>query len=325
MKLIQSSLIIMMFFSLAACNPAHETPVESVSPRATLQVDTPSPLKQTIVPSPIVTEGSTPTYPASPITVTKMPDEGTDFPRLGTPKLTITIVYDNLPYDQRLSTAWGFSALVEYGDHTLLFDTGGDGQLLMQNMRILGIDPQKIESVVLSHAHDDHTGGLFTLLSAGAKPVVYLLPSFPASFTRQVEQYTKVNEVSPGQSLAEGIWTSGEIGGLIPEQALVINTEQGLVVITGCAHPGIVAILEQIRDRFNEPIHLVLGGFHLGSQSESEINAILIDFRRLDIEQVGPCHCTGDQAIGMFAVEYGEDFLPIGVGSVITLEIKALK
>jgi len=236
-----------------------------------------------------------------------------------TESLTITIVYDNNAYDERLKSAWGFSALVEYRNHILLFDTGGDGPTLMKNMRILGIDPTQIESVVLSHAHGDHTGGLGALLEAGARPVVYLPQSFSASFKRQVEQFTSVVEVLPGQSIAEGLFTTGEMGRSIPEQALVIRTEQGLVIVTGCAHPGIVAIVEQAREMFAEPVRLVLGGFHLGSKSIAEIDAILRDFRRLGVEQVAPCHCTGERAISMFAAEYRDDFIQAGVGKLVVL------
>jgi 7,8-dihydropterin-6-yl-methyl-4-(beta-D-ribofuranosyl)aminobenzene 5'-phosphate synthase len=236
--------------------------------------------------------------------------------------LTITILYDNNDYDERMKIAWGFSALVEYYDHTLLFDTGGDGLTLLENMRILGIDPNQIESVVLSHGHTDHTGGLFSLLECDARPLVYLPPSFLYAFKRQVEQFTRFVEVSPGQAIAEGLFTTGEMGQSIPEQALVIETEQGLVVITGCAHPGIVAIVEKAREMFPKPVRLVLGGFHLRSKSKDEIASILKDFRRIGVEQVAPCHCTGELAMNMFAAEYGEDFLKAGVGRVILVDTK---
>ncbi|OGN89537.1 MAG: hypothetical protein A2Y88_14370 [Chloroflexi bacterium RBG_13_48_10] len=239
---------------------------------------------------------------------------------LTTETITITVVYDNNPYDHRLSTAWGFSALVEYWNHTLLFDTGGDGNILMENMRILGIDPTRIDSVVLSHAHDDHTGGLAAFLDTGAKPVVYLLPSFPVSIKRQIEISTQFSEVSPGQSFVEGLWTTGEISGPIPEQALIIHTKQGLVIITGCAHPGIVKIIEQVKSLFVEPVYLVMGGLHLGEKTVAEMDAILNDFRRLDIEQIAPSHCTGEYAISRFADEYEENFIQVGAGSVIRLE-----
>ena len=100
----------------------------------------------------------------------------------------------------------------------------------------------------------------------------------------------------------------------------LMREDEMLVVITGCAHPGIVAIVERARDMFAQPVRLVLGGFHLGSKSEAEIDAILEDFRRLEVEQVGPCHCTGERAMTRFALEYGKNFIQVGVGSVIKLE-----
>jgi 7,8-dihydropterin-6-yl-methyl-4-(beta-D-ribofuranosyl)aminobenzene 5'-phosphate synthase len=236
-----------------------------------------------------------------------------------TESLTITIVYDNNAFDERLETAWGFSALVTYRGHTLLFDTGGDGPMLMRNMDALRIESSQIQSVLLSHAHGDHTGGLVALLENGARPTVFVPPSFAATFLNQVARTPEVVNVTPGLSIAAGMFSTGEMGRDTPEQALVIDSAQGLVVITGCAHPGIVEIVRQARSLFNKPVHLVLGGFHLGGKSKAEIDAILRDFRQLGVEQVAPCHCTGDQAISMFAAEYGEDFIRAGVGKMIVL------
>ena len=237
-------------------------------------------------------------------------------------ELKITVVYDNNPFDPRLETAWGFSALVEYRGQILLFDTGGDGRILLDNMRVLGIDPARIQSIVLSHAHRDHTGGLSALLENSDQPTVYLLPSFADSYKRQLGLVTQVRESMPGQVIANGLLTTGEIGGSIPEQALMIQTGKGLVVITGCAHPGIVRIIERAMELTGKPVYLVLGGFHLGNKSESEISAILADFRKLGVEKVAPCHCTGERAIAMFADEFSQAFLQTGVGKVFTINTK---
>lgn len=233
--------------------------------------------------------------------------------------LTITIIYDNYLYDERLKAAWGFAALVEYRDHTLLFDTGGDGPTLLHNMSVLGVDPTRIEGVVLSHIHGDHTGGLGALAAAEVFPTVYLPPSFPASFKREASQAMAVTEVMPGQALSDGVFTTGEMGLDIREQALVIRTGQGLAVLTGCAHPGITHMVARASESFDEPVNLVLGGFHLGSKSEGEVVTILEELRRLGVKRVGPCHCTGDRAIAQFATEYGEDFISAGVGRVIVV------
>jgi 7,8-dihydropterin-6-yl-methyl-4-(beta-D-ribofuranosyl)aminobenzene 5'-phosphate synthase len=232
----------------------------------------------------------------------------------------LTIIYDNNAYDRRLTTAWGFAAWLEFQDSILLFDTGGDGRILLQNMQVLGLDPLRLQSIILSHAHGDHTGGLDAILEAGARPVVYMLPSFSGAYKRQVGQKAEVIDVEPWQSIAEGIYTTGELGRSTPEQSLVIRTSQGLVVMTGCAHPGIVEIVEQIREHFKESVYLVLGGFHLKGKSKKVIKAILADFQRLGVERIAPCHCTGEKALRMFAAGYGEDFIQAGVGKVIRME-----
>jgi 7,8-dihydropterin-6-yl-methyl-4-(beta-D-ribofuranosyl)aminobenzene 5'-phosphate synthase len=232
----------------------------------------------------------------------------------------ITIVYDNTLHAPGLTAGWGFSAIIEYKGHTLLFDTGADGQALLNNMAALHINPLEIESVVLSHNHGDHTGGLNALLATGVQSNVYLLPSFPPAFKQPISQMTAAIETTPDQTILEGIFTTGEMGGDIPEQAIAIEIEQGLVMLTGCAHPGIVPMIEHVKATSDLPIYLILGGFHLKDTAPAEIAAIVQAFRCLGVEHVGPCHCTGDQAIAAFVEEYGDDFVQIGTGRIIELE-----
>jgi len=158
--------------------------------------------------------------------------------------ITITIVFDNNPYKEGMQTAWGFSAFVTYKDQNVLFDTGGSGLTLLENMSEININPAEVQNVVLSHEHNDHTAGLQALLSAGADPMIYLPPPFSSSLKNQFNQQAEVIEVVPGLRIAERISTLGEIQGSPPEQALVIDTPRGLVVITGCAHPGVVNIIQ---------------------------------------------------------------------------------
>jgi 7,8-dihydropterin-6-yl-methyl-4-(beta-D-ribofuranosyl)aminobenzene 5'-phosphate synthase len=97
----------------------------------------------------------------------------------------------------------------------------------------------------------------------------------------------------------------------------MVRTDEGLVVVTGCAHPGIVEIVRRAKALSGDPFYLVLGGFHLGGKSRREMEGILSEFRRLGVRKVAPCHCTGEQAIRMFRQEYGEDYLQAGAGRVI--------
>jgi 7,8-dihydropterin-6-yl-methyl-4-(beta-D-ribofuranosyl)aminobenzene 5'-phosphate synthase len=231
----------------------------------------------------------------------------------------ITVIYDNVPYDKRLKTDWGFAALVEYRGQSVLFDTGANGEILLANMRTLGIDPAAVSQVFLSHVHSDHTGGLLTFLAVSSKPPVYLLTAFGPAFLGRVLARTKATETSPGMEIAPGMFTTGKVAGGVPEQALVIRTQQGLVVITGCAHPGVVRMLQAAISLSGEPVYMVIGGFHLYDSSSTEISAVLTGLRHQGVRKVAPSHCTGDAAISMFAHEYGEDFIPSGAGIVIPL------
>lgn len=115
-----------------------------------------------------------------------------------------------------------------------------------------------------------------------------------------------------------GVHSTGELGGIV-EQGLILETAEGMVIITGCAHPGIVRILRKARSIVEGDVAFVTGGFHLGEFDRSYLENIIEDFRELGVKQVGPCHCTGEIAISMFANEYGDDFIETGVGRVIII------
>lgn len=103
----------------------------------------------------------------------------------------LTILYDNTTEDPRLTVAWDFAALVEYSGHTVLFDTGLDGPSLLGNMEVLGVAPESIEAIVLSHEHGDHSGGLQDLLATGIHPKIYIPAAMAGKVTQaQREQYT---------------------------------------------------------------------------------------------------------------------------------------
>jgi 7,8-dihydropterin-6-yl-methyl-4-(beta-D-ribofuranosyl)aminobenzene 5'-phosphate synthase len=279
--------------------------------------------------APLAASTSPPDSDEAPSAAAPMPSIPVETPeRMGTDMitpppedtLTITIIYDNNSYDPRLRTAWGFAAILEYRGATFLFDTGGDAPTLLSNMGLMGFDPAQLDFIILSHAHADHTGGLMGLLSQGIKPAVYIIPSMSAAFKGPISKATTLVEVTPGMALTDYAFTTGEMNRGVPEQALAIRTSKGLVITTGCAHPGVAEMVAQAKAFHDEPAYLVLGGYHLRGKSEAEIKSILAAFRRLGVERVAPCHCTGDQAIAMFRDEFGEDFIEAGAGRVIDLQ-----
>jgi 7,8-dihydropterin-6-yl-methyl-4-(beta-D-ribofuranosyl)aminobenzene 5'-phosphate synthase len=229
--------------------------------------------------------------------------------------MTFMVVFDNNAFDPRMQTGWGFAVWVEYGGNVMLFDTGADGAVLLDNMATLDLDPKAIDIVVLSHIHGDHTGGLAAVLTANPQVTVYLPQAFPARFKKHVRAAgAAVVEVDAPQEILPGLWSTGQMGTGIVEEALVARTEKGLVVVTGCAHPGVDEMVARAREVGRGEIALVVGGFHLGGASQGRIEEIIDEFRRLGVQQVAPCHCTGDQARELFRKVYGENYHACGVG-----------
>ncbi|MEA1964908.1 MAG: MBL fold metallo-hydrolase [Candidatus Aerophobetes bacterium] len=237
--------------------------------------------------------------------------------------VTITIVYDNNRYNTALETRWGFSCLIKGLEKTILFDTGGEGDILLSNMEKLNIDPQKIEVVILSHIHYDHVGGLFALLEKNHNLAVYLPESFPENFKNKVKKYgAKVVEVDNFVGICQNVYSTGQLGTWIKEESLIIKIDKGLIVITGCAHPGIVHIVKKTKEKLDAPIYLIMGGFHLSGTSKKKTDKIVNEFKKKGVERVAPCHCSGDLAREEFKRAYGNNFIPAGVGKKIEIPFK---
>ncbi len=236
---------------------------------------------------------------------------------------TITVPYNNVPFNEDLETAWGISVFIEGLQKSILFDTGGDGSILLSNMEKLKIDPAEVEVVILSHIHGDHAGGLDALLQINNKVSVYLPSSFPDDFKNKVKSITgELLTVKEPHRIFENVWSTGELGTSIKEQSLVIVTPKGLIVITGCAHPGIVDIAKFVKNYFKKDIYLILGGFHLISYSESEIKEIIRELKALKVYKIAPSHCTGGRAIELFEEEWGKDFIDLGCGARIKIPLE---
>ncbi|MDY0268109.1 MBL fold metallo-hydrolase [Trichloromonas sp.] len=235
-------------------------------------------------------------------------------------KIRFHVVFNNLPYKAGLRTSWGFACLIEGLDKTVLFDTGGNGDILLANMQRLGLDAEAVDAVVLSHIHDDHVGGLDTFLAHNPDVTVYLPESFPVSFQREVMRLgAAVETVSGPRRLLDNIYSTGEMqmSHGIEEQALIVDSPRGLVVITGCAHPNVADMAEQARTYLGKNIYLLMGGFHLGGSSDAEIHAIIKRLKALGVRKVAPSHCTGDNAIELFRKAWQDDFMEGGLGAVI--------
>jgi len=198
--------------------------------------------------------------------------------------MKITILYDNNA-NPGFKSGWGFSCLVD-GSQRILFDTGDDGQKLMYNFEKANIDPKSVNKVVLSHDHWDHVDGLegFRKFNSEADVV-------------HPNDFSEPTEISPG------IYTTGALGVLLKEQSLVVKTERGNIVITGCAHPGLERILQTAGSLGR--IYGVLGGFH-GFSKFAELEGIQL---------IAPCHCT--QHTEQIKQKFPIQFEQIQAGSVI--------
>jgi len=233
--------------------------------------------------------------------------------------VVITIVYDNYPMDERLKTAWGFACVIEGLDETILFDTGGDGELLLSNMAKVGIKPEQIDSVVLSHFHRDHTGGLDAFLEMNNDVKVFVPRLFPPSFSQHVgELGAEMVETEGPQEICAGAWTTGVLKQPVAEQGICLDSTEGLFVVTGCAHPGIARMAAAAKTRARSPVHTVLGGFHMSRASDDRINSAVRRLEEIGVQRAAPSHCSGDKTRQLMKEAFGERYLPSGLGARLT-------
>ncbi len=234
--------------------------------------------------------------------------------------MDIKVLFESRKASRPLLVGWGVSYLV---DNQILFDAGERFAYLSWNMRALGVSISDIKGVVISHEHWDHTNGLWDILKEKPGLPLYICPNFSLDFkSRAKSSEAHVIQVKPFTEIVEGIYTTGEIpaghaASHMPEQALLLRTTKGLTIVSGCAHAGITKVVQSVRQRFSDPIHMVLGGFHTLDGPETAIRSVIDRFKQLGVENVAPGHCTGEDGVRLLKEAYGTHCLKISVGETI--------
>ena len=276
-------------------------------------------------------------------------------------ELRITTLSENTASMGNFLAEWGLSILVETDKANILLDTG-KGISASYNADTLGIDLNKIDRIVLSHGHLDHTGGLRQILRKMRKEVEIIahpdiwaakyarrqgeadryigipfqrqeLESLGASFNLTTEPVKitdsimttgEIPMVTDYEEIDRDVFVKGDNGWqpdrLLDDQALIINTEQGLVVILGCAHRGIINTLYHAQQLTGvKQIHTVVGGSHLSRASEEQTWLTIATLKELGVQRLGLCHCTGLTKATLLAQEFGDNFLFNNAGMTIKL------
>jgi len=253
--------------------------------------------------------------------VIKSPEKGS----LNVPlnKTKILVLYDDTSIDASIRHGHGFSCLA---DGRILFDTGENGESLLHNMTQMNVAPENVEAVVISHDHWDHTGGLWEILKIRPGLKVYACPGFSDEFKKRViASQGSLIESGDFREIDGRISVTGEIpgqykGASMPEQAIIVNTQTGIVVITGCSHPGIINIFARVKTIFpTEPIALILGGLHLRDAEVDAIEAIASQLIEMGVRKISPTHCTGKHAQAIFRRSFGANYIPASAGSQIEI------
>ena len=230
--------------------------------------------------------------------------------------MKVKILFDNYgqpPY----SLGWGVCYWLSEG---VLFDAGEKFSYLAENAKIMKLDFSQIKKIALSHEHWDHTGGLEGVLEQNKDIVVYAPSGFSQEFKDKVSALAKelvlVDDffmLQPGLYLSRPLEvTYKDI--VLSESYLVFKAKMGLVMLCGCSHPGIVNLVRQAKDYFQEKVYAVMGGFHLLKSEKRVIELVAKELKSEGVEYVGPSHCSGALAQEVFRRLWPERFLEVEIG-----------
>lgn len=270
-----------------------------------------------------------------------------------------TVIEDHPNADKDFAYEHGISVLFKADNVEYLFDTGLTG-LLMENFPKLNEDPNKIQTVVLSHGHNDHAGGLITLLKGiETKPDIYLgegfynpkykiLPNGELEFKscgfveEDLKDYNVVVVDKKDTKLSEHVHLFSRFQATndfehIPDKyvikrndmleedlfreeiAIGINTPEGLVLIVGCSHIGIVNICHSILKNHRYRIRGIIGGTHLINCTDERLEKTLDYLKKLDLEFLAVSHCTGDMNFERIKEVFKDKFIFNTSGNIIEI------
>jgi 7,8-dihydropterin-6-yl-methyl-4-(beta-D-ribofuranosyl)aminobenzene 5'-phosphate synthase len=240
--------------------------------------------------------------------------------------IKILTLIENHVYKQGLFSEHGLAFYIETGNKKILFDTG-QSALFLQNAKMLGVDIGDIDTVVISHGHYDHTGGLNSFLKVNREAKIYIKNEAfmqkylgnerfigmlldPVLSDGRVEYVNNITEIDEGIFIMPDIPVVNEIDTNFSrfkirkpegfendvfndELFLAITGKNVLSIISSCSHRGITNIIAAAIKHFNMPVNLVLGGFHIKDCSTSQYVSITNYLEQISPKSIGVCHCTG--------------------------------
>jgi len=212
----------------------------------------------------------------------------------------LVVLVDNRAIEP-LEPAWGLAVYLEAEGTRVLFDTGPEPVVLERNSELLRTRLNDLDFVFLSHEHADHVGGLPYVADLNPGLEVYIPAGASKSLRRWIEDLgLRAVCVRGVREISEGIYSSGEVCSGICEHALVVRTRGGLLVLTGCAHPGVRPLIERAR-ALDKRVLMLLGGLHLAGAGLTELESVARYMAEIEIDTVLPLHCSGDRAVTYLA------------------------